>query len=91
MAGFYSRIHSLYPCLRMDKLATYYALRAAEYERVYAKPERQAELAVVKARMRKMFTGRRVLELACGTGYWTEVIAPGAAQVHGTVVFGGDR
>ena len=65
----------------MDKLAAYYALRAAEYERIYAKPERQAELAVVKARMRKMFTGRRVLELACGTGYWTEVIAPAAAQV----------
>jgi len=65
----------------MDKLAAYYAQRAAEYERIYAKPERQAELAVVKARMRKMFTGRKVLELACGTGYWTEVIAPAAAQV----------
>ena len=65
----------------MDKLAAYYAQRSAEYERIYAKPERQAELAILKARMRKMFTGRKVLELACGTGYWTEVIAPGAAQV----------
>ncbi len=65
----------------MDKLAAYYALRAAEYERIYARPERQAELAVVKARLRKMFAGRKVLELACGTGYWTEVIAPGAAYV----------
>ncbi len=65
----------------MDKLASYYAQRAAEYERIYARPERQAELAVLKARVRKMFAGRSVLELACGTGYWTEVIAPGATQI----------
>lgn len=65
----------------MDKLAAYYAQRAAEYERIYAKPERQADLAALKARTRKMFGGRKVLELACGTGYWTEVIASGAAQV----------
>lgn len=65
----------------MHKLAGYYAKRATEYERIYAKPERQDELAALKTRMRRMFTGRKVLELACGTGYWTEVIAPGAAQV----------
>jgi len=65
----------------MDKLAAYYAQRAAEYERIYAKPERQADLAALRARIGKMFAGRRVLELACGTGYWTEVIAAGAAQV----------
>jgi 2-polyprenyl-3-methyl-5-hydroxy-6-metoxy-1,4-benzoquinol methylase len=65
----------------MDKLADYYAKRAAEYERIYAKPERQADLAALKARIGKMFAGRRVLELACGTGYWTDVIACSAAQV----------
>jgi len=65
----------------MDKLAAYYARRAAEYERIYAKPERQADLAALKARIGKMFAGRRVLELACGTGYWTDVIAASAAQV----------
>ena len=65
----------------MDKLADYYARRAAEYERIYAKPERQADLAALKARIGRMFAGRRVLELACGTGYWTDVIAGSAAQV----------
>jgi demethylmenaquinone methyltransferase/2-methoxy-6-polyprenyl-1,4-benzoquinol methylase len=65
----------------MDKLAAYYAQRAAEYERIYAKPERQADLAALKARIGKMFAGKRVLELACGTGYWTDVIAATAAQV----------
>ena len=64
-----------------DKLAVYYARRAPEYERVYDKPERQSDLAALKARLRSMFRGRRVLELACGTGYWTEVIAPDAAGV----------
>ncbi|MFY9316497.1 MAG: methyltransferase domain-containing protein [Burkholderiales bacterium] len=65
----------------MDHLADYYAKRAAEYERIYARPERQANLAALKARIGKLFAGRRVLELACGTGYWTDVIAGSAAQV----------
>ncbi|MGH8673302.1 MAG: class I SAM-dependent methyltransferase, partial [Burkholderiales bacterium] len=65
----------------MDKLASYYAGRAAEYERIYARPERQAELATLRARIRKIFAKKTVLELACGTGYWTEVIAGGAAHV----------
>ena len=65
----------------MDNLASYYAKRAAEYERIYAKPERQTDLATLKARVGKMLAGKRVLELACGTGYWTDVIAGTAAQV----------
>jgi 2-polyprenyl-3-methyl-5-hydroxy-6-metoxy-1,4-benzoquinol methylase len=65
----------------MDKLASYYAQRASEYERIYAKPERQADLRALEARIQKMFAGRKVLELACGTGYWTPFIASTAAQV----------
>ena len=65
----------------MDNLAAYYARRAAEYERIYAKPERQADLARLRARIAGLFSGRRVLEVACGTGYWTEVIAPQATAV----------
>ena len=65
----------------MDNLAEYYAKRASEYERIYAKPERQADLAALRTRIGKMFGGRQVLELACGTGYWSEVIARGAEQL----------
>ena len=65
----------------MDKLAAYYARRAAEYERIYARPERQADLAALRHRIGRLFAGRNVLELACGTGYWTEVIARSAARV----------
>lgn len=65
----------------MDELADYYAKRAAEYERIYAKPERQADLQALRERVGKMFSGKKVLEIACGTGYWTEVIAGRAAEV----------
>lgn len=65
----------------MTELAQYYARRASEYERIYAKPERQSDLSALRKRIGGMFAGRRVLELACGTGWWTPVIAQGAAQV----------
>jgi demethylmenaquinone methyltransferase/2-methoxy-6-polyprenyl-1,4-benzoquinol methylase len=61
----------------------YYAARAAEYDRIYAKPERQADLRDMEAWLSGAFIGRRVLEIACGTGYWTQFIAPGAAGVIG--------
>jgi demethylmenaquinone methyltransferase/2-methoxy-6-polyprenyl-1,4-benzoquinol methylase len=52
-------------------MADYYAARAAEYERVYAKPERQADLRALEAWLPGVFAGRRVLEVAAGTGWWT--------------------
>lgn len=53
-------------------LADYYARRAAYYERVYFKPERQADLRAMEAWIGgAVFKGRRVLEIACGTGWWT--------------------
>lgn len=52
----------------------YYAKRAPEYERIYAKPERQSDLAGLKARVRDLTRGVRVLDLACGTGFWTEAM-----------------
>lgn len=52
-------------------MATYYARRAAIYERIYHKPERQTELRALEAEMPALFAGRRVLEIACGTGWWT--------------------
>ena len=65
----------------MDSLAAFYARRAAEYERIYAKPERQADLASLRARIAALFAGRSMLEVACGTGYWTAVIAPQAKAI----------
>jgi demethylmenaquinone methyltransferase/2-methoxy-6-polyprenyl-1,4-benzoquinol methylase len=52
-------------------LSQYYARRATAYERIYAKPERQADLRAIEALLPALFAGRDVLEIACGTGWWT--------------------
>jgi len=54
-----------------ESMREYYARRAAYYERVYFKPERQADLRAMQAWLGDPFAGREVLEVACGTGWWT--------------------
>lgn len=63
-----------------ENMAAYYARRASEYDKVYLKPERQAELRAMEATMPEPFAGRRVLEIACGTGWWTPHGAAHAAH-----------
>ena len=63
-------------------LETYYSKRAREYEQVYEKPERQRELAWLRDRIPQLYRGRTVLEVACGTGYWTQYIARTAHRVY---------
>ena len=63
-------------------LESYYAKRAREYEQIYEKPERQHELAWLRERIPKLYKGRTVLEVACGTGYWTQYLAPAAHRVY---------
>ena len=62
-------------------LVTYYAKRAAEYEAIYQKPERQSDLRELENLLRRDFAGRNVLEIACGTGYWTERVASVADSI----------
>lgn len=64
----------------VEDMATYYARRAAYYERVYFKPERQSDLRAMEAWLPTPFSGRRVLEVACGTGWWTPHGARDAAE-----------
>ena len=70
--------------MSQKELETYYADRAAEYERVYQKPERQESIAWLNARLRQAFVNRDVLEVACGTGFWTQTLAEVAASVVAT-------
>ena len=69
---------------REMSLEAYYARRAAEYERIFDKPERQADLARMRRDIPALFKGARVLEIACGTGYWTPLIAAQAEAVLAT-------
>ena len=55
----------------VHNMQLYYAQRAAIYERVYFKPERQTDLRAMEAWLPTQFVARQVLEIACGTGWWT--------------------
>jgi len=63
-----------------ESMARYYAQRAEIYERVYHKPERQPDLRAIEAWLPAQFKDRRVLEIACGTGWWTPHGARDAAS-----------
>jgi demethylmenaquinone methyltransferase/2-methoxy-6-polyprenyl-1,4-benzoquinol methylase len=65
-------------------MRAYYAQRAHSYERIYAKPERQADLRRLETLLPALFDGRRVLEVACGTGYWIPFGAARCASWHAT-------
>lgn len=62
-------------------LADYYAQRANEYERIYQKPERQKDLASLRKIFRHTLAGHDVFEIACGTGYWTQIISETAKSI----------
>ena len=66
------------------ELQSYYRRRAGEYEAIYAKPERQADLAFLRQHIPSRLAGRAVLEAACGTGYWTVLISNVAKSVVAT-------
>jgi demethylmenaquinone methyltransferase/2-methoxy-6-polyprenyl-1,4-benzoquinol methylase len=67
-----------------ESMRAYYAARAPIYDEVYLRPERQADLAALRAMVPAWFAGRSVLEVACGTGWWTQFIAPVAARMTAT-------
>ncbi|MBN8677215.1 MAG: class I SAM-dependent methyltransferase [Chitinophagales bacterium] len=65
-------------------LVTYYSQRASEYEKIYQKPERQNDLQQLSRWLQRCFSGKDLLEIACGTGYWTERIAQTASSILAT-------
>lgn len=63
------------------EMQSYYRARASEYDQVYLKPERQSDLAAIRQWLPPRFSGASVIEVACGTGYWTQFISSTAASV----------
>ncbi len=62
-------------------LVSYYAKRSDFSEEGYGDPGRQADLAVLQEHVKEALQGKRVLEIACGAGYWTQHIAEVADSV----------
>ncbi|MGP8215301.1 MAG: class I SAM-dependent methyltransferase [Bacteroidia bacterium] len=67
-----------------NDLVAYYAERAKEYEKIYEKPERQSDLSAASELLQNIFLNKNLIELACGTGYWTQRIAKCAGNVIAT-------
>ena len=62
--------------MSFDQTREYYAQRAGEYDDVYTRdnPGRQDELAELYAMSQETLAGREVIDLACGTGFWTRKV-----------------
>lgn len=66
-----------------DPLVEYYSQRAPDYEQIWRRndPARQAEQSALASAMQEAFPNCRVLEVACGTGYWTRLVAVVAEHI----------
>jgi len=68
-----------------DDMVKYYRDRAKEYEEIYEwrDPNRQEEQDLMEKTLKEIFTGRKVLDIGCGTGYWTQRISETAESILG--------
>jgi SAM-dependent methyltransferase len=66
-----------------EELRRYYDERADVYDDMYLRrdPAWRKNLEVLADEMAKTVKGRSVLEVACGTGFWTEIAAKTAEHV----------
>ena len=66
------------------ELKEYYKNRATEFDDIYTRPERQNDIQQLTAFLKHNLAGKHVLEVACGTGFWTQKYSTDAASVLAT-------
>ena len=66
------------------EMITYYAERASEYDKIYDIPPWRNGISILQERVPACFAGRRLYEVACGTGYWTQYAAQQAHHIYAT-------
>jgi SAM-dependent methyltransferase len=67
-----------------EQSAQFYAKSASNHDRIYDRAERQDDLARMRELLARAVEGHTVLELACGTGFWTTTLAESAESVLAT-------
>ncbi|MET0982623.1 MAG: class I SAM-dependent methyltransferase [Telluria sp.] len=64
-----------------QQVAKYYALLGEALEDKYLEPDMDEDIDDMSIHLGNVLAGHTVLELGCGTGFWTEVAAESAASV----------
>ena len=64
-----------------QQVAKYYALLGEAVEDKYLEPDMDEDIDDMSIHLGNVLAGHRVLELGCGTGFWTEVAAESAQSV----------
>jgi ubiquinone/menaquinone biosynthesis C-methylase UbiE len=64
-----------------QRVAQYYALLGEAVEDKYLEPDMDEDIDDMSIHLGNVLAGHTVLELGCGTGFWTEVAAESAASV----------
>ena len=70
----------------MTEMNDYYRDRAPDYDAVFHYPERQQDLRYLESWVQSELEGRNVLEIAAGTGYWTQFMSRSAESIVATDV-----
>jgi SAM-dependent methyltransferase len=70
----------------IEEMQRYYGKRAPVYDSSmrYDDPKMVQALEPVSGHLRGLLKGRKILEIACGPGFWTQQVSPAALSIHAT-------
>ncbi len=68
-----------------DRMIEYYRKRAGEYDKIYFRDDavRQAELSDLYQISQERLHQKTVLDIACGTGFWTRIVSETTQEIIG--------